>query len=103
MKNLDRRKVLKLGVAGAVAVPFSGFVGQARAELPLVGEDEPLAMGLNYVHDATASDKRTDDTATCASCVLYPDGPDAAEGPCTIFPGKSVKGAGWCSSYAKRP
>ena len=101
----NRRKFLKLGATSLVVAPFANIMvnGVAQAQdLPALEETDPMAMGLGYVADATASDKRTDDASTCANCQLYTD-PDAAEaGPCAIFAGKSVAAAGWCSSWVAR-
>ena len=37
----------------------------------------------------------------CANCTLYVEKGDGA-GACAIFPGKLVKGAGWCNSWTAK-
>ena len=38
--------------------------------------------------------------SNCANCGLYQGANGSARGPCSLFPGKEVKAAGWCSSWA---
>lgn len=104
-KVIDRRKFLKLGATSLAIAPFANIMvnGVAQAaDLPQLEESDPVAMGLSYVHDAAASEKRTDDTSNCANCALYTDADAAEWGPCAIFAGKAVNAQGWCASWAKR-
>jgi hypothetical protein len=99
-----RRRLIKFGALSVAAVPLSQLLltrpSHAQEQL---SEDDPTAKALSYVHDASASDKRTDDTALCSNCNLY-QGADGEEwGPCAIFPGKLVKADGWCASWVKKP
>ena len=75
------------------------------AELPALGEDDPQAVSLGYVQDASSVDgsryPQFHAGQACANCALYLGG-DAAAGACSIFPGKSVMAAGWCSVYAPK-
>ncbi|MDJ0918738.1 MAG: high-potential iron-sulfur protein [Woeseiaceae bacterium] len=77
----------------------------ADAELPLLSEDEPSAQSLGYVADASSVDPekypRYEAGQACSNCALYMGG-DAPKGACSIFPGKAVMGAGWCSVYAPK-
>jgi hypothetical protein len=98
---ITRRRFLErlaLGVAGAPVVALS--VRQARASsATLLNPTDPTAKAVKYVEDA----KRTHDAPpgnTCANCALYQGAAGSVQGPCQLFPGKDVKAAGWCSSWA---
>jgi hypothetical protein len=77
----------------------------AEVELAPLSEDDPSAKSLGYVDDATSVDAakypRYEAGQACSNCALYMGG-DAAEGACSIFPGKAVKATGWCSVYAPK-
>jgi hypothetical protein len=103
-----RRLALKLVLGGAVAVPLSGLITSGTAvasDLPHVAEDDPMAVSLNYKHDATQA-PRVDKAGTpaaeqrCGICQLA-----QGEGEwlaCSIFPGKAVNANGWCSAWVSR-
>ncbi len=106
-KNIscNRRDFLKLSAAGVAAVPFANLLmsGVAHAEdLPHLEESDPVATGLKYVNDASASKDRKDATNTCANCQLYTGAEGAEWGPCAIFGGKSVNAKGWCMSWVAK-
>lgn len=77
----------------------------AKQELPVLAADDPMAKSLGYVADASSVDgakyPRYAAGQACANCALYMGG-DAAQGACSIFPGKAVMAAGWCSVYAPK-
>jgi hypothetical protein len=106
--NPSRRRALKL-VAGAAAVlPLSALVASRQAmaaDLPHVTENDPIAIGLKYKHDATQA-PRTDKAGKAAADQVCNNCQFAqAEGdwvPCTIFPGKAVNGNGWCTAWAPK-
>ncbi len=58
--------------------------------------NDAQAKALSYVHESPKPD------SVCANCQLYTGPADAAWGPCALFPGKQVAGAGWCSAWVKR-
>jgi hypothetical protein len=65
----------------------------------LLSPADLAAKAVKYVEDA----KRSHDAPagnTCANCALYQGASGSSQGPCQIFPGKEVKAAGWCSSWA---
>ena len=101
----QRRNVLKVAVTGAVAVPLGSLLlhGSAHSsEMPQLSEDDPVARGLGYVHDASTApaDKRKDGTY-CKNCNLI----QAQEGewrPCSIIHGKAVNETGWCVAWVGR-
>ena len=102
----NRRQAIKLIAGGVAAIPLPGLMTSgtaAASELPHVTEDDPIAVGLQYKHDASQA-PRTDkpgspaDTQHCGNCQLFGQG-DGEWRACSIFPGKRVKGAGWCNAW----
>ena len=76
------------------------------ASMPLVDENSPQAVALNYVNDAARANtsKVANHVAgsNCANCALYAGKPGDPEGMCPLFSGKHVAAKGWCSSWAKK-
>ena len=72
----------------------------SNEEVARVSEDDPTAVSLNYVHDASKASSRTMDDATCNSCQFFSG--DSDWGPCSIFTGKEVSAKGWCSAWSKK-
>lgn len=87
------------------AVTEAAAEAPAEVELAPLSEDDPSAKSLGYVNDATTVDAakypRYEAGQACSNCALYMGG-DAADGACSIFPGKAVKATGWCSVYAPK-
>ena len=83
-----------LGALASARAP----VGRA-AEAPLLDPNDPAAKKLQYTENAGAV-KGIPSGNTCANCALFQGTYTSATGPCQIFPGKQVKAAGWCSSWA---
>jgi hypothetical protein len=106
VSNIARRKFLQVSavaVAGCIAFPGR----EARAgELPHLSEDDPMAVGLKYTHDASTVDPaaraRTDAEQNCANCQFIQGEDGAAWRPCQLIPGKSVAAAGWCSAWVPK-
>jgi hypothetical protein len=97
MCPISRRQML--GEAAGLALGTWVLAGTARADDSLLDPASPAAAKLKYVEDAhQASDAAPD--ATCANCGLYQGKKGVATGPCQLFPGKAVKAAGWCTSWA---
>jgi hypothetical protein len=90
----------------------------ADREFVFLDEDAPDAQALSYVHDAADVDAdahpRYEAGQVCANCSLYQDGVAGVVqtesgqvpvgevsgwGGCTIFPGRLVNAAGWCSAW----
>jgi hypothetical protein len=97
---MNRRQVLR--AAGVAAIAAAGLTRLARADapaaqLPPLTTDDPKARELQYVEDARQS---PDPTHTCASCGLYQGSNTSVQGPCLLFPKRSVKAAGSCKSWA---
>jgi len=102
--HLSRRHFLR---NLAIAAPASSLLmmDPARAQdLPKLAADDPQAVALQYVEDATASAAPNYQAgSTCANCVLIQGNDGDAFRPCGIFPGKTVAAAGWCSAWAATP
>ena len=106
MSKIARRKFLQLSaVAVAGGIAFPGREAQAE-ELPHLAEDDTIAVGLKYTHDASAVDPATrprpEAEQNCANCQFVQGEDGAAWRPCQLIPGKAVAAAGWCSAWAPK-
>jgi hypothetical protein len=107
--KLSRRRFLR---NAAVAFPVGAIVIEGPVlgqEVPHLELDDPTARALYYVHDVEDLDL-TDPRAAnyeegenCASCVQLQGEEGEEWRPCTLFPGKLVAAAGWCSVWAEKP
>lgn len=103
-----RRRFIKIGAGCLAAIPVVSLVGTgARAEdLPALDETDPTAQGMGYKQDTTQVDKgkypKHDESQTCSNCQLYQGSARDPQGPCQIFPGKSVTANGWCSAWVAK-
>ena len=65
----------------------------------LLSANSPEAKAVQYTEDAkSAKAPRPATPAPTAPSTREANG--STQGPCQIFPGKQVKAAGWCSSWA---
>jgi High potential iron-sulfur protein len=109
-RDRSRRNFLALaGVTGAavlVGIRPETTLAQAGAALPHLSESDPTAKALGYVEDASKVDKTKFPSmkpgARCATCNFYQGKAADSFGPCQIFPGKSVSGAGWCAAHSPK-
>ena len=89
------------------AAPAAAPAPAKSGGMPKLSADDPQAKSLTYVEDATtinsARQPRFQAGQTCSNCALYQKKDDPDWGGCSIFPGKLVKAAGWCSVYAPKP
>jgi High potential iron-sulfur protein len=97
------RRVFVLGVAGTLAAASAGV---ATAQAPMVDEKDPQGAALGYRADTTKVDaakypKHTNEQK-CTNCQVFQGKATDASGPCALFPGKQVAGAGWCSAWVKK-
>jgi hypothetical protein len=89
----------------ALAVPFTVLAAvrpraaDAAPAAPPVDPGSAEAKAVKYVEDAARASGATAGNR-CATCALYQGADGSTQGPCQIFPGKAVKAAGWCSSWA---
>ncbi len=100
-QNLSRRRLLQGLTVGAplLSLAVAPLRTALAADPPMLSPDAKEAKALKYVDDASKAQGAVKGS-TCANCGLYQGHAGAATGPCQIFPGKSVKAAGWCSSWA---
>jgi hypothetical protein len=78
---ITRRALVKGGLIAGALIPGAGLF-------------DPAARGRDYVTKSAKSD------AYCGNCALFKKTGDSS-GSCTLFAGKSVAFAGWCSGWAK--
>jgi hypothetical protein len=100
--RLSRRRLLQRLTLGVPLLPLVGkaaLAADATAAAPLLSPDSKEAKAVKYVEDASRA-KGALPGSTCANCAVYQGHTGSATGPCQIFPGKLVKAAGWCSSWA---
>lgn len=107
MSKIARRKFLQLSaVAAAGCIAGTGREAVAQ-DLPHVTEDDPMAQGMRYTHDASSVDPSTrarpEPDQTCSNCALVQGNDGDAWRPCQIFQGKAVNANGWCSVWAPKP
>jgi hypothetical protein len=99
--KMEKPKAMESGAPAESTAP-----AQASG-LPKLSEDDPQAKSLSYVHDATTIDAskqpRYKAGQACRNCALYQGKSDDEWAGCSIFPGRLVNGAGWCSVYAPKP
>jgi hypothetical protein len=98
----SRRRFVRKLVLGATLAPLAMSrltTSRAAADLPLLSPDDPAATKVKYTEDASTAKGATKGN-NCATCALYEGTYGSTQGPCQIFPGKHVKAAGWCSSWA---
>ncbi len=79
---------------------------RAEAQAPMVAENDPTAVALGYVPDATKANKakypQYKPGDVCGNCKLFQGKPTDASGPCPLFAGKNVSTKGWCSAHAAK-
>jgi hypothetical protein len=97
---MTRRRLLRITAISAAAVPLASLVTRTAdgADAPLIAPTDPAAVAVKYVEDA-AQAKSAESGSKCANCALYEGAPDSAQGPCSVFGGKQVKAAGWCTAW----
>ena len=99
MSTVDRLSRRQLLILGMPLLSVAAYKSTRAADAPLLNPDDKDAKAVKYVEDATKAQRATPDS-TCANCAVYQGKASAPTGPCQIFPGKLVKAAGWCSSWA---
>ena len=99
--SLSRRRLLRrLALGTSAASLAAGALRTTRAaSAPLLSVDAPEAKAVKYVENAWDAPGATAGN-NCANCGLYQGPNGSSQGPCQLFPGKEVKAAGWCSSWA---
>lgn len=100
LRSPARRRLLQRLALGVPLVVL-GMPPRARAAAaaPLLDAASPQARAVKYVEDAAKANGATPGSS-CANCALYQGAEGSKQGACQIFPGKQVKAAGWCTSWA---
>jgi hypothetical protein len=101
--TVNRRQIVKLGIGTAAGLIIART---SFAEETALAESDPTALALGYAEDASQVDTAKwtkkagpgGDAQFCNNCALYQP-IDGEWGKCSIFPGKKVKGAGWCNAW----
>ena len=98
---MTRRGLLRVTAIAAAAVPLAELFTRTAdgADAPLIAPTDPAAVAVQYVEDA-AQAKNAESGSTCASCGLYGGAAGSVQGPCSVFAGKQVKAAGWCTAWS---
>jgi hypothetical protein len=106
--NITRRRALTSLLQAVAVVPAATLFARVAwaQDLPLLALDDPMAKALGYAEDTSTVDaakypKHSNDQ-NCANCQFFQSDASAEAGPCTLFPGKSVKAKGWCVSWVKK-
>ena len=101
----SRRSFIK-SVSNAAALSAIGIsvMDSRAADLEIVNESGPTAIALKYVHDASTvpASLRSQEDRYCNNCALYAGVKDDEWAGCSIFPGKSVAGKGWCNVWVRK-
>ncbi len=100
----NRRSLLKnLAMAAGAAAMLPAMRAQS-ADQPHLDVKDPAAVKLGYVEKAAAVDIKKfpsyEKGSSCENCAQLQGSAGAAYRPCTLFPGKLVAIAGWCSGWA---
>lgn len=99
LNNPARRALLKRAALGLSIAPLAlAGAPAALASPPLLSEKDPAAKALHFVTDARRA-KGAAPGADCSNCSVY-GATGADRGTCSLFPGKLVKAAGWCSGWS---
>lgn len=94
---MNRRDFMKLSgaSAGLVLIPVANL---AVADAPVhLSVDDAQAKALGYV------EQTPDAKSNCANCLQATGDLTAEWVGCKLFPGKLVKGAGWCKVWSPQP
>jgi High potential iron-sulfur protein len=73
------------------------------AAAPHLDVKDPAAVAVGYVESAAKVDPKKYPTysqgSNCENCLQLQGAAGAGYRPCTLFPGKLVAAAGWCSAW----
>lgn len=90
--SINRRKFIK-SISALAVIPMLAPVLARAAQLD---PENAQAKAFQYTHKSQVAGK------TCSNCQLFTGGAGAEWGPCNIFPGQEVAGAGWCSAWVAK-
>ena len=105
MAQLSRRNFIRGAVAGAALIPLVNLQMRSAHAAERVSLDDPTAKALGYVEDATTATRKdkagvAGSEQQCANCALFMGEGEYA--PCTLFQGREVASAGWCSAWVPK-
>lgn len=97
-ENITRRALVKGGLIAGVFAPIAGLCvsSDAYAAPAALDPNDPAAKALQYVTQSSKPDQK------CGNCNQFQGKAGDAQGPCTIFAGKTVVSTGWCMSWVKK-
>lgn len=106
--RISRRKLLKSALLGLASVPAASLLVRTAVAAPgLVDPASSKAKTLAYVHDAKQVDAKANPVykpgQDCSNCLQYTGKAGEPTGPCNLFPGETVKAAGWCKVWMLKP
>jgi hypothetical protein len=100
-RMLVKNLAIATGAAGVAAVlPARWLLAAEAARLDI---KDPAAIKVAYVENANQVDAKKFPSyakgSTCENCLLLQGAEGASYRPCSLFPGKLVSVAGWCSGW----
>jgi hypothetical protein len=109
----SRRQALRrLAVAASTVVAMTGQRALRAAtqgaqapgvQAPHLDVKDPAAVAVGYVEDAAKVDAKKypdySQGSNCENCLQLQGAAGASYRPCSLFPGKLVAVAGWCSAW----
>jgi High potential iron-sulfur protein len=97
-ENITRRALVKGSLIAGVLVPVAGLSvsSAAFADSAALDPSDPAAKALGYVTKSAKPDQK------CGICNQFQGKAGDAQGPCTIFSGKTVVSSGWCMGWVKK-
>lgn len=99
-----RRTLMKRLAGAAAALAFFRSLKSEAADLPHLDVKDPAAVALGYVENATEVDAKKYPAyvqgSRCDNCLLLQGSSGAGYRPCSLFAGKVVSSAGWCSGWS---
>ena len=100
------RRSFVLHAVTACAALAGTQLAAAQAAPALVKEDDPIAVALGFVTDATRIDAKKQPVyvpgSSCGTCALFQGKATDASAACLVFGGKLVAAKGWCTGWSKK-
>jgi hypothetical protein len=101
-RPVSRRALVKTLTLGVAAASLSRRQARA-ADLPKLDVKDPAAVALGYVENAAQVDVKKYPAfvkgTNCENCLQLQGKAGSDYRPCSVFPGKLVAIAGWCSGW----